>query len=59
MKGFQKALQEYENRMFAPFDYLPLTDEEIEEIEDYKDSEGDRLFEEMRIKESKKWQINR
>ena len=53
MKGFEKALQEYESRLFAPFDYLPLTDEEIEEIEDQKDAEGDRLFEEMRIKESK------
>lgn len=51
MKGFERALQEYESRMFAPFDYLPLTDEEIEEIEDYQDAEGDRLFEEMRIKE--------
>ena len=32
MKGFQKALQEYENRMFAPFDDERMTEDEYEDM---------------------------
>ena len=32
MKGFQKALQEYENRMFAPFDDERISEDEYEDM---------------------------
>lgn len=49
-RGFAKALQEYEQRLMAPFDFIPLSEEEIDYEEDMKDSLGDARFEDERIK---------
>ena len=54
MQGFKKAQQEYERRLFAPYDYLPLTDEEIAEIEDVKADIGERMMEEQKLQELNK-----
>lgn len=48
MKGFQKALQEYENRMFAPFDDERISEDEYE---DMMTDLGESLFEEKRLEE--------
>lgn len=49
--GFGQAQQEYERRLFAPYDDLPLTEEEIDEIEDAKADIGERMMEERWLKE--------
>ena len=49
--GFYAAQQEYERRLFAPYDYLPLTEEEIDEIEDAKAAIGERMMEEQWLQE--------
>ena len=51
MQGFKQAQQEYESRLFAPYDYLPLTEEEIDGIEDAKADIGERMMEERWLKE--------
>ena len=48
MKGFEKALQEYESRMFAPFDDEHMTEDEYE---DMMTDLGESLFEEKRLKD--------
>lgn len=48
-RGFTKALQEYEQRLMSPFDFMPLSDEEIAHEEDMKDAIGDARFEDARI----------
>lgn len=48
-RGFTKALQEYEQRLMSPFDFMPLSDEEIAHEEDMKDAIGDARFEDERI----------
>lgn len=44
MNGFRKALAEYEEKyIYNPLDYLPLTDEEIQELEDKKEDYANEL----------------
>lgn len=49
--GFVKALQEYEQRLMSPFDFMPLSEEEIAHEEDMKDAMGDARFEDERIRD--------
>lgn len=48
-RGFTAAQQEYERKMFAPYDNLPPTDEEIEEMEDAKETAAEYAIEEYLI----------
>ena len=48
MKGFEKALQEYESRLFAPFDDERISEDEYE---DMMTDLGESLFEEKRLEE--------
>ena len=48
-RGFTKALQEYEQRLMSPFDFMSLSDKEIAYEEDMKDAIGDAKFEDARI----------
>ena len=44
MNGFKKALAEYEEKyIYNPLEHLPLTDEEIQKLEDRKDDYGNEL----------------
>lgn len=52
MDGFKKALQEYESKMFAPYDRGgAYFDEEEYQLskEDYLEMEADKQIEEMRL----------
>lgn len=49
--GFIKALQEYEQRLMSPFDFMPLSEEETTYEEDMKDAMGDARFEDERIRD--------
>lgn len=49
MNGFQKAQQDYETRMSAPFDYYKSEDEllkEYEEKQDYLDRMANNAYDE-------------
>lgn len=48
LDNFVKEYAKYESRIFAPFDDLPLTEEEIEKLEDEKAVEGDRQYDRMK-----------
>ena len=52
MKGFQKALQEYESKMFAPFDNERMTEDEYIEAENRLHDEAESLNEERWLKEN-------
>lgn len=52
MQGFQQAMQEYESRMFAPYDRdgAYFDEEEYQnEKEDYLETQADYMLEEMRL----------
>ena len=49
MKGFQKALQEYESKMFAPYDADYMTEDEYEDI---MTTLGESMMEERRLEEN-------
>lgn len=49
MKGFEKALQEYESRLFAPFDNERMTEDEYE---DMMTTLGESMMEERRLEEN-------
>lgn len=49
MKGFKRALAEYEERyIYNPLDYLPRTDEEIQKLEDKKEDYANELVKRFR-----------
>ena len=52
MKGFQKALQEYESKMFAPFDDERMAEDEYIEAENRLHDEAESLNEERWLKEN-------
>lgn len=51
MQGFKQAQAEYERKLFAPYDELLMTEDEIDEIEDAKADIGERMMEEQWLKE--------
>lgn len=56
MDGFKQAQQEYESRMFAPFDKggaLYNYEEEARQKEDYLETQADYMIEEMAIERFK------
>ena len=49
MKGFRRALAEYEEKyIYNPLAYLPLTDEEIQEIADRKEDYANLKYEQTK-----------
>ena len=48
-RGFAAAQQEYEGKIFAPYDDLSLTEEEIDEMEDAKETAAEYAIEEYLI----------
>ena len=51
MQGFRRAQQEYERKLFAPYDDLPMTEEEYEEKCDVEITRAEALMEEQWLKE--------